>query len=253
MAETIVVIKDIVVILAAITTIFVALIGIYSWKRELRGRTNYDAAKKLREAMYKMRESLYASQKYITAYWKDVELPESHAYRRANIFTTYTTTIDTGWKHSHKDKFQVVIDEFHVALKEFHAAAYVAESLWGTDIYKLCVKFNESSWNLCESLYKMELAEDENILGNEDTSNITVDHTTTDHTPTHVPCINMSSKMIDDLLSDSDSRKKDLLLAHIRGASSEKSYFPPYPNKGLWGNFIRSLNDIENYLQGYLR
>lgn len=61
--EIIAAIKDILLAATAVTTATAAVVGLKSWRRELEGRTEFDTAKGLIRATYKLRDelSLYRS------------------------------------------------------------------------------------------------------------------------------------------------------------------------------------------------
>src|SRR4051794_30797021 len=56
--EVLPVIKDCVTIIATVTGASVALIGLSAWKRQLRGKENYDLARRLLRAAYSARDAI---------------------------------------------------------------------------------------------------------------------------------------------------------------------------------------------------
>lgn len=52
------IIKDVLVSIAAITATIVAIMGLYSWKRELHGREKYETARNLIRATFELREEI---------------------------------------------------------------------------------------------------------------------------------------------------------------------------------------------------
>ena len=73
--EIITAIKDVLIGGAAIATASVAVIGLKSWSRELRGRADFEVARGLIRATYKLRDELRASRApFIRAH----EFPEGY-------------------------------------------------------------------------------------------------------------------------------------------------------------------------------
>ncbi len=52
------VIKDIITAIAALTGIIIAILGLWTWKRQLRIKTEYELARRLLRAVYMVRESI---------------------------------------------------------------------------------------------------------------------------------------------------------------------------------------------------
>jgi hypothetical protein len=51
--------KDIFTVLASITAGIVAIIGLQTWKKQLKGKTEYELAQRLLMAVYKIRDAIY--------------------------------------------------------------------------------------------------------------------------------------------------------------------------------------------------
>lgn len=55
--EVIAIVKDVLVGVAAATTAVAAVIGLRSWSRELKGKAEFEAARNLARATYKVRDA----------------------------------------------------------------------------------------------------------------------------------------------------------------------------------------------------
>src|SRR5260370_33027340 len=57
-SECVTIIKDVAVAIAAAVTATVAVKGLSSWNRELKGKANFDVARALAKATYKLRDDI---------------------------------------------------------------------------------------------------------------------------------------------------------------------------------------------------
>lgn len=115
-------VSDAILALAGVVTAGVAIYGVKSWARELRGRATFEVARALARATYKLRESIRQARSplirgyefpedYVHAAVKSN--PESEARAYAHIFTQRLAPV---W----------------VAYEEFDAQTLEAEALWGS-------------------------------------------------------------------------------------------------------------------------
>jgi hypothetical protein len=118
--EIISVTKDIILIFAAIATAHVAINGLQSWSRELKGKADFEVARNLIRSVYKIRDELrYCRSPWITMgefpdeYDSNNKSPETEAKAYAYIYTNRWKPVAT-------------------ALQDFESQALEAEALWGT-------------------------------------------------------------------------------------------------------------------------
>jgi hypothetical protein len=119
--EIISVTKDIILIFAAIATAHVAINGLQSWSRELKGKADFEVARNLIRSVYKIRDELkYCRSPWVTGgeYPKDYDSnnksPDTESKAYAFIYTNRWKSVAT-------------------ALQDFESQALEAEALWGSD------------------------------------------------------------------------------------------------------------------------
>lgn len=123
MAEIITAIKDIILACAAIFTACIAFSGVEKWQKELRGKANFDVARGLLKAVYKLRNELsYCRSPFIPA----SEFPEAFKGRLA---ATSQERADA-YAYIYSNRWKPVGE----AAKDFEAAILEAEALWGVGI-----------------------------------------------------------------------------------------------------------------------
>lgn len=114
--------KDILVGAAAAVTALVALIGFFSWRRELAGKAEFEAAKNLMRATYKLRDQIRACR-------YSIGLPSEFPDSESPVPDSGTRITDR-WSHFYERRKAEVI----TALQEFDMSAYEAEVAWGSEI-----------------------------------------------------------------------------------------------------------------------
>lgn len=123
-AETVSAVSDAILALAGVVTAGVAIYGVKSWARELRGRATFDVARSLARATYKLRESIrQARSPLIRAH----EFPEDYD-RAANKRSAESE----GRAYAHI--FTKRLAPVWTAYEEFDAQTLEAEALWGSAI-----------------------------------------------------------------------------------------------------------------------
>lgn len=129
-------IKDVLLAVAGATTAIVAVVGLKSWGRELRGRASFETARALIRATYKLRDEIEACRSpFIFAQ----EFPEE--YRSQGLQRTRRQESD-GFAHIYANRWAPV----WAALQEFDTQTLEAEALWGipirvkTDVLRQCVR-----------------------------------------------------------------------------------------------------------------
>lgn len=121
--EVIVVIKDVLLGAAAVTTATVAVIGLKNWSRELRGKTEFEAARNLMRATYLVRDELqYSRAPFVAA----GEFPSDYPGLQAATAEQEAQA----WSYIYRNRWEPVRE----ALQEFETHVLEAEALWGGDI-----------------------------------------------------------------------------------------------------------------------
>jgi hypothetical protein len=115
-------VQNVVVAGAAIVTAIAAWKGLNTWRRQLRGGADFEVARRLAKATYKLRDELaFARSRYFRGY----EFP-----------TGYTETSPraadraTAWAHVYAQRWKPVAE----ALQDFDAAVLESEALWGAGV-----------------------------------------------------------------------------------------------------------------------
>ncbi|QPB83540.1 hypothetical protein CWC22_011300 [Pseudoalteromonas rubra] len=119
--EIITAIMNIVLSGAAITTATVAILGLKSWSRELKGKAEFEVGRALILATYKLRDELkYARSPWICGY----EFPEDYPRNSDEI----TAEIEANaHAHIYSKRWKPVAE----AIQEFETQALEGEALWG--------------------------------------------------------------------------------------------------------------------------
>lgn len=112
--------KDILLGLAAIVTSSVAIIGLQSWRTELRGKADFEIARGLARATYKLRNEL---ESYRAPFVRGGEFPDSYHQNR----TKTAAEEAQGWAHVYANRWKFLA----TALEEFDSHTLEAEALWG--------------------------------------------------------------------------------------------------------------------------
>lgn len=76
LGEIVSIVKDIVLTLAAIVAGYVGIRGLDTWRRQLRGNTEYQLAKTMLTSVYELREALSSVRNPFMQYSKEPDLPQ---------------------------------------------------------------------------------------------------------------------------------------------------------------------------------
>jgi hypothetical protein len=134
--ETISVAKDILLGIAGATTAIVAVLGLRRWRQELEGKANFEVARNLIRATYRLREAIKICR---APFYSIYEFPED--YKGGPIEPTAEKET-RAWAHIYKNRWAPVWS----ALQDFDSNTLEAEALWGsairtkTDVIRSCVK-----------------------------------------------------------------------------------------------------------------
>ncbi|MCD8523186.1 MAG: hypothetical protein LRY66_07365 [Saccharospirillaceae bacterium] len=134
--EIISVTKDIILIFAAIATAHVAINGLQSWSRELKGKADFEVARNLIRSAYKLRDELrYCRSPWVTMdefpedYDSNNKTPEIEAKAYAFIYSNRWKPVAT-------------------ALQNFETQALEAEALWGSEFKPKTDELRQCARNL---------------------------------------------------------------------------------------------------------
>lgn len=116
--------KDIVLAIAGIVTAVVAVLGLKTWSRQLRGTADFEVARKLAKATYKLRDEI---QIYRSPLIRSNEFPDG---QRGDNSMDRTETGANAYGHVFSARWEPV----YAALQEFDTQTLEAEALWGTSV-----------------------------------------------------------------------------------------------------------------------
>jgi len=128
------IIKYIVISIAAATTAFVAYKGLEKWQKELKGKANFDTARSLIRATYKLRDEVESSR---SPFIPDREFPEDYDPLSKK---THQQQGDV-YAHIYGKRWEPISE----AMQDFDAYVLESEALWGphikekTDALRSCI------------------------------------------------------------------------------------------------------------------
>lgn len=122
--ELVAVVSDSVIALAAIATATAAIIGLNSWRRQLRGTADFDTAKSLLKATYKVRDAIQA---FRSPFVSGGEFPADYG----GALQRHTAEEEVrAWAHVYSGRWRYIYD----AVQEYDAVALEAEAMWGNEV-----------------------------------------------------------------------------------------------------------------------
>ena len=134
--EIISITKDIILILAAIATAHVAINGLQSWSRELKGKADFEVARNLIRTVYKLRDEL----RHCRSPWVTMgEFPEGYDSTNKNYESeakAYSYVYSNRWKFVAS------------ALQDFESQALESEALWGSEFKPKTDELRQCARNL---------------------------------------------------------------------------------------------------------
>jgi hypothetical protein len=131
--ELVIVIKDIIIGIAAATTATVAVLGLKNWSRELKGKTEFEIGRCLLRATYKMRDQIRnCRSRFISAQEFPNDYPGATEKKSGRVEAE-------AYAHVYKNRGAPVWE----ALQGFDTYTLEAEALWGNDIRGLTDKFRD--------------------------------------------------------------------------------------------------------------
>jgi hypothetical protein len=118
------IIKDVVLASAAVITAVVAYTGIEKWKKELRGKADFDVARELAKSMYYLRNEIQYCR---SPFYSMPEFPEGY---QGSVGSHTPEEEGQAWAHLFANRWERVGD----AIEDFETATLEAEALWGGGI-----------------------------------------------------------------------------------------------------------------------
>jgi hypothetical protein len=123
--QIITLIKDILLGLAAITTACVAIIGLNKWKREIKGKADFEAAQSLIQATYKLRDAISICR---SSFIGGSEFPEGYTFGASCAHSPEVH--GQAYAHVYQKRWEPVLR----AIQDFDTFTLEAEALWGVRI-----------------------------------------------------------------------------------------------------------------------
>lgn len=118
--------KDLAIAGAAVTTAIVAYRGLQKWREELRGKADFEVARGLVRATFKLRDEIQSCRSPLI---RGAEFPPG--YQTPNVNHPAVARVEAeALAYVFNNRWQRVT----TALQEFEAQALEAEALWGADI-----------------------------------------------------------------------------------------------------------------------
>ena len=152
-------IKDIVLTIATITTVFVALYGLNKWKAEHKGKAYFDAAKVLLAAIYSVRNNF----EIVRSGWLDAsEFPEEYSAKHPSERTSKDKA-NANW-YVYKNR----LGPLTLAMNELDTALIEGEILWGAEVKEQGRKINGSYNRLVRSIKDLVHEEHQGIVDRND-------------------------------------------------------------------------------------
>jgi hypothetical protein len=136
-------VKDFLVAIAAIVTAVVAIVGLTKWREELRGKADFEVARALIRATYKMRDYIGSARAHLTS---SAEFPAGYDSSTANA-----TKRAEAWQHFFWNRWKHVAE----ALREVEAEALEAEALWGPEIREPILRVRRCAHTLFVAMQTM--------------------------------------------------------------------------------------------------
>ena len=139
------IIKDIVTIIATIIGSCVAIYGLISWRKQLKGRTEYDLARRVLKAVYKVREAIQSVRDpFQSASEVEMAIKETCNSIEENSpdYRIKSTT----------SVYQIRWNRLNRALLELKFELLEAEVSWGRNVHNKINPLNECIGKLCSTI-----------------------------------------------------------------------------------------------------
>lgn len=195
--------KDIIMSIAACITAGVAYSGLNKWKKELRGKIDFDTAHALLKATYKVRDGLHTVR---SPFFSSYEFPSDYNPLDKNSKIEYDAYL-----YAYNNRMKPLLE----AIQEFNVSALEAEVLWGHTIQEYSLELNRCCSKVQRSI--------EFYLGDMYSNNV--------HKENHPDFFNKKCK---DLFAEFDDEENDvnLLTQRINSAITNiENVVKPYLNR----------------------
>lgn len=117
--------KDIALIAAAITAIYVGIKGLGTWRRQLRGNTEYTLAKNILTSMYELREAISGVRNPFMMYSSEPDLPQEELDELSQKEKEWLALAQA---------YQKRLEPIPAARAKLKANLLEAEAVWGHDL-----------------------------------------------------------------------------------------------------------------------
>ena len=142
-SELVTAIKDVCLSVAAITTASMAIYGLKSWKKEISGKANFEVARGLIRATYKLRDEIgYGRNPFTSAH----EFPEGY-----DPLNKTSKKEGEAWAYVFTNRWKPIAE----AVQEFEAQTLEAEALWGNEIREKALKLRGCASTLRVAMEEM--------------------------------------------------------------------------------------------------
>lgn len=123
--ETVAIVKDVVLAIAAIVAASVGLRGLGTWRRQLRGNTGYQLAKNILSSVYELREAIAGVRSPLMQYSREPELSQDKLRELSHR--------EKEW-HAWAQAYQRRWDPVPAAKAKLDSNLLEAEVVWGPKI-----------------------------------------------------------------------------------------------------------------------
>ncbi|HCG6765717.1 hypothetical protein [Vibrio parahaemolyticus] len=141
-SEIITAIKDVIMSVAAVVTAVMAVLGLKSWQRELKGKTEFEVARSLLRDTYKVRDQLSYARNPMTL---SNEFPQGYNPLQ-NQYDPKTEADAHGYAFT--NRWKPVVE----AVLEYELTLLEAEAIWGSEIKSLCFELRKCCQRLNRSM-----------------------------------------------------------------------------------------------------
>lgn len=157
------VIKDVVLIGAAIIAGYVGLMGLGAWRRQLKGNTEYVLAKDLLRSVYELREAISSARNPFMQYSQEPDMPEEKLKKLSEK--------EKQW-HAMAQAYQKRWEPIPKAKSALDTTLLEAEVVWGKKIGEITAPLNnligELLWAIQDHLEVMKPSSHYESLGGDE-------------------------------------------------------------------------------------
>ena len=156
--QTLAALQSALVALAAIGGVIVAAEGLDTWHKQIRGRNDYDLALKLQKSVFQLRDLLTSAD--------TLSLEEAHSNAKDTTDTdSEPTTYVKATPRWQKEEYS---QEIYSALDEVTRAQREAEVLWGPEIHRIVIPFQNYALELTNYIGYLKVRDKPRPAGFED-------------------------------------------------------------------------------------